>query len=271
MKEFLMFIMFLCSYNINSQISTTLNSKGKVNYDIIMNFKNHKVYKGLLYFNDSNSYYIYRSMNSKKTETVSETKDNYNTNLNINVTKPDSTSYIVLTDRKTRIIKSSVKEFKTKKMFFVEDTLPNLNWKLENETKLIGTIVCKKASTRFKGRNYIAWYTPEIYSFFGPIKFGQLPGLIIELYDLDKKLFIQATKISYPFEKAIHIDENYEYITKEKFENNQDKQMDEIQKEFEEKINIALLKLGRDVNISNVKIETKIKEEEQIEINDNKD
>ncbi|WP_449398749.1 GLPGLI family protein [Chryseobacterium wanjuense] len=36
------------------------------------------------------------------------------------------------------------------------------NWKLVDETKVINTINCKKAEVNFKGRNWIAWYSPEI-------------------------------------------------------------------------------------------------------------
>ncbi|WP_312902533.1 GLPGLI family protein [Chryseobacterium taichungense] len=57
------------------------------------------------------------------------------------------------------------------------------NWKLIDETKAINTIPCKKAEVRFKGRNWIAWYAPEIPLPYGPMKFGGLPGLIIKITD----------------------------------------------------------------------------------------
>ncbi|WP_429934135.1 GLPGLI family protein [Chryseobacterium sp. MIQD13] len=57
------------------------------------------------------------------------------------------------------------------------------NWKLVNETKIINTINCKKAVVTFKGRNWIAWYSPEIPLPYGPYKFSGLPGLIIKITD----------------------------------------------------------------------------------------
>lgn len=57
------------------------------------------------------------------------------------------------------------------------------NWKLVNETKVINTIKCKKAEVTFKGRNWIAWYSPEIPLPYGPYKFSGLPGLIIKITD----------------------------------------------------------------------------------------
>lgn len=56
-------------------------------------------------------------------------------------------------------------------------------WKLIDETKIINTISCKKAEVTFKGRNWIAWYSPEIPLPYGPYKFSGLPGLIIKITD----------------------------------------------------------------------------------------
>ncbi|CAD0220801.1 GLPGLI family protein [Chryseobacterium sp. JV274] len=57
------------------------------------------------------------------------------------------------------------------------------NWKLINESKVINTINCKKAEVTFKGRNWIAWYSPEIPLPYGPYKFSGLPGLIVKITD----------------------------------------------------------------------------------------
>lgn len=57
------------------------------------------------------------------------------------------------------------------------------NWKLVDETKVINTINCKKAEVTFKGRNWIAWYSPEVPLPYGPYKFSGLPGLIIKVTD----------------------------------------------------------------------------------------
>lgn len=66
-----------------------------------------------------------------------------------------------------------------------------LNWKLTNNTKKIGKYTCFKATTivkreyRGKEKKYLktAWYCPEINVPFGPIGYGGLPGLILELTD----------------------------------------------------------------------------------------
>lgn len=57
------------------------------------------------------------------------------------------------------------------------------NWILTKESKVINTINCKKAEINFKGRNWIAWYSPEIPLPYGPYKFSGLPGLIVKITD----------------------------------------------------------------------------------------
>ena len=61
---------------------------------------------------------------------------------------------------------------------------PKLDWKLTQETKLIGGYLCYKAiniSSNNKKKKPIAWYTPNISASFGPKQYFGLPGLILEL------------------------------------------------------------------------------------------
>ena len=71
----------------------------------------------------------------------------------------------------------------TQRSYFYADTLFPMEWKMENEEKMIGGIPCRKAVTRFRGRGYTAWYAPSITKMEGPWKLGGLPGLILEAYD----------------------------------------------------------------------------------------
>lgn len=113
------------------------------------------------------------------------------------------------------------KEFMGKE-FLVKDSLPKLNWKMENETRMIGGYNCFKATavrtvsqtdfrnvkfkkeekktetkteTKEKKTNFMdeidipkeitvtAWYTPEIPINQGPESYWGLPGLILEVND----------------------------------------------------------------------------------------
>jgi GLPGLI family protein len=63
-------------------------------------------------------------------------------------------------------------------------TMDRLNWQLSDEEKQIAGYNCKKATATFSGRDYVAWYAPEIPISDGPYKFTGLPGLILSLNDM---------------------------------------------------------------------------------------
>jgi GLPGLI family protein len=93
------------------------------------------------------------------------------------------------------------------KEFLVKDSLSKLDWKLEKETKKIGTYTCHKATAKVKNSSKVfnpddadgkainildkaekekfitAWYAPEIPVSQGPGSYWGLPGLILEVHD----------------------------------------------------------------------------------------
>lgn len=58
-----------------------------------------------------------------------------------------------------------------------------IQWKIETETKVIESYLCKKATGKYNNRNYVAWFTQEVPIPDGPYVFKGLPGLILEVYD----------------------------------------------------------------------------------------
>ena len=56
-------------------------------------------------------------------------------------------------------------------------------WQLHPDTMTILSYACQKATSRFKGRDYTAWYTMEVPVSEGPWKLHGLPGLIIKAED----------------------------------------------------------------------------------------
>ena len=71
------------------------------------------------------------------------------------------------------------------KNFIFTDSIPHIEWSLMEESKIINNITLKKAIAHYGGRNYIAWYNPEISLGFGPHRFTGLPGLIHDIYSED--------------------------------------------------------------------------------------
>jgi GLPGLI family protein len=72
--------------------------------------------------------------------------------------------------------------------YLTEEDAPKIPWKIEKDTASFSGVKCKKATARFKGRNWIAWYAPELPFSSGPWKLSGLPGLIIEAYDEKKEV-----------------------------------------------------------------------------------
>jgi GLPGLI family protein len=67
--------------------------------------------------------------------------------------------------------------------YLYEEQLPVFEWKISNETQKILSYNCQKATTTFRGRDYVAWFTLDIPVNNGPWKFGGLPGLILKIFD----------------------------------------------------------------------------------------
>ena len=67
-----------------------------------------------------------------------------------------------------------------------QEALPSFDWQMTDETKKIWEYTCQKAVCDFRGRTYEAWFTAEIPLTDGPWKFNGLPGLILEVYDVQR-------------------------------------------------------------------------------------
>jgi GLPGLI family protein len=77
---------------------------------------------------------------------------------------------------------------------YEEDLQPQV-WKLLNDTATINGYFCKKATTSFRGRDYEAWYAPEIPISDGPWKFRGLPGLIFKVEDSEKYFSFECISV----------------------------------------------------------------------------
>lgn len=89
---------------------------------------------------------------------------------------------------------------------YVAEKKFSFKWNLQNETKTIGKFTCHKATSQFRGRTYIAWYTPEIPLPYGPWKLQGLPGLILEAYDSSEEVYYYFKSIEYPTVNKTGID-----------------------------------------------------------------
>lgn len=87
-------------------------------------------------------------------------------------------------------------------IYLLKEQSPKFDWKITNEIRRIGEFTCQKATAKFKGRIWEAWFTQEIPINEGPYIFNGLPGLIISVYD---------TKDNYHFD-LIGLKKNFDDI-----------------------------------------------------------
>ena len=70
--------------------------------------------------------------------------------------------------------------------YLIEDALPVIDWKISSDTASFGGMHCQKATAHFKGRDYTAWFCPDMPFHAGPWKLNGLPGVILDAYDAKK-------------------------------------------------------------------------------------
>ncbi|MBL0101610.1 MAG: GLPGLI family protein [Saprospiraceae bacterium] len=89
---------------------------------------------------------------------------------------------------------------------YTELGIPQIKWKISKEQKTIGNYVCTKASTKFRGREYTAWFSPKLPAKIGPWKLTGLPGTILEAADSQNLISFKAVAINFT---------NNEYLNQE--------------------------------------------------------
>ena len=183
MKLKLLFILIFFSFRISAQGTI----KEKFDYEVIykLSFKlDSTLVKPeseymMLYMGKDYSYYISRAQNF---EDEIKVKGN-----------SGSTPQNALTNFHYQILK----EIKSDRLFYVHQIASDrfyfgqdkniFNWQIETETKEIKGYKVQKAITNFAGRDYVAWFTPDVPISDGPYKFNGLPGLILEISDVENE------------------------------------------------------------------------------------
>lgn len=89
----------------------------------------------------------------------------------------------------------------------IDEDLAPINWKISNDTASISGLKCQKATTYFKGRNWIAWFAESLPFATGPWQLNSLPGLIIEAYDERKEVQFIFNGLTYVDTKTNPVEE----------------------------------------------------------------
>jgi len=147
---------------------------GKITYTCTTNFEDNTSHREgsqstfVLYFSNQESLYV------NEDEAVAATAGNDHFKITI-------TGASVYKDFIQKRI--SGQDFILTKAYIVQEPLFDIKWELTKEHKKIGSYLCQKAISVFRGRTYHAWFTTDIPVSNGPWKLHGLPGLILEAYD----------------------------------------------------------------------------------------
>ena len=204
MKYILILCLFITSKSIAQNYSLN-NKEFECVYAVVYNNPidvgtSYSQVVGKLYITNSNSLFYCIPTNDKK-------------QIKNNESESDPNLFEIKIDTIFKVIKHSninKLNFKdnlfSKKGKYFADTLHPMKWELIDSSRKIDNLQCFKAKTYYKGRDYIAWYCPEIAISNGPWKLGGLPGLIIETYDSKEQIHFLL--------KSIKSDKMIEYAKK---------------------------------------------------------
>ena len=85
--------------------------------------------------------------------------------------------------------------------YLIDEPFPVIKWKISSDTMTIRNLACQKATAHFKGRDYTAWFCPDLPYRAGPWKLSGLPGLIVEAHDTKNEVIFKFDGID-PITKA---------------------------------------------------------------------
>ncbi|WP_165851833.1 GLPGLI family protein [Chryseobacterium pennipullorum] len=74
-------------------------------------------------------------------------------------------------------------QYKTAHLVITDPEVPK--WSVQKEFLKINGMDCQKAVTRYKGREWEAWFSKDYPISDGPYKFNGLPGLVVRVKDRD--------------------------------------------------------------------------------------
>ncbi len=145
----------------------------KAEYDMYGHALINKRFEATLFFDAFNSMFKYHFPDLQETQEVDEGFETYSFSEN---------DFVIYADKKSKKLYEKNYLF-DEGDYFTEEKTFKLKWVLVDEKKNIGSFECFKAKTKFRGREYTAWYTISVPVSFGPWKLNGLPGLIVEATD----------------------------------------------------------------------------------------
>lgn len=104
------------------------------------------------------------------------------------------------TDMTGQVVKRKINSFDNenfiniKNGYYTFKTTDKINWTISDEIKKVENYTLQKATTKFGGRSWTAWFCKDIPFNEGPFKLRGLPGLIFELSDAKNNFIYTLVK-----------------------------------------------------------------------------
>jgi GLPGLI family protein len=204
MLKYLPFFIFLFVGTANAQKSGQASnpSGGMVVYTsrIVLNYTN--LYTDTMKFNRQKSIFKWCQTNSAEAyeQAMKKVKRKHpgaalDKSKSINMSPRDTIGRINLYDA----LKDSLYSRRdiANRIFLLKAKKPEIHWNIADSTKKIGNYTCSKATAHFRGRDYTAWFTPQIPVPYGPWKLVGLPGLILQAYDSTGNIRFKVQKVTF--------------------------------------------------------------------------
>lgn len=207
----------------------------RMEYRLQTNFGTPTEYISNLYIIEHGSLFTYQDTMSQGVDEFDENKMVF-THYDV-----DSTLYFVKTD--SVILSLDRILGKQKSYCLVTEPLPTIEWVYHDDYRNIDGYDCARATCHFRGRDYEAWYAPEIPIKYGPFKFHGLPGAIFEIKDSTNEVVIRLSRVSFQSGNLPSIDYSLPIVSRD--------EQQKLKKEHFEKIKRAISsRAGRDFKIS---------------------
>ncbi|WP_405209208.1 GLPGLI family protein [Aquimarina sp. LLG6339-5] len=188
MYKYIISLIFIC---LVCSVKAQTNYQFQITYEMSLNFNNYDRYECNLFFDKEKSFFSYSIINSQDLGIAKDQDDDQSYTFKVS----DTSRYFIKTNKASQSIVQLEKGFGEDDFYIVEEDLQKISWNITSETKNIDSYRCIKATTTYKGREYIVWFTTDFPGYFGPWKLHGLPGIILEAHDLTQEVQIYATKI----------------------------------------------------------------------------
>jgi GLPGLI family protein len=237
MKSFVLFLTLLLP-----SIFTAQTTQGKVIYNETMKLEidipeehreqlkgilpDSREAKKILMFDASES--IYKDYEAQEDDVIEAGSEESGMHMKMIIQKTDNQVY-KNTEEKQLIEKQ---EFFGRN-FLIVDKVEAIIWKLTNEQKEILGYTCQKATADNDEQSIEAWFSPQIPVANGPMHYGDLPGLILEINIGGGETHIVASDVQLgDVEEKIAAPDKGKKVSREEFKKIVDEKTKEMEEEY---------------------------------------